>query len=541
LATYIRDGPKLLRSIRSKIGLKIGILIIIQIAFVVCSFSILSYYESQDTHLGNSINIAGKNRFLTSNLMLQVSQYFSKGDNGSSSDLSEIKSAMNQLESNILTLKQGGMLSGVDLRPLPSIFLENWNAVYQQWVSLKGILTNSVIQPSENKNLAAAIPLPSLQALRTTIETSGSSLVNSSNALVTGLGEYARVNSQNSVILQGIFAVLNIAVAAVVLYLVLRILRPIFDLTTATSEVSKGNLDVSVKSTGNDELSILSNSFNSMIESLKNYVKKQKELTKQLEDANEQLKYRDQLKDEFINVAAHELRTPIQPILGLTEYLHFSKVGSNDGINSGSNTPMTIRQEELVLDIILRNSKRLMQLTEDILDVTKIESGSFHLKKEKFDFNKMITELLDEYRQTVNGNSDNVSLYYERNKTDPIIIEGDRNRLCQVVNNLLSNAFKFTIKGSIRIIVDRYVGSNKIIVKVKDTGIGIHPDILPKLFTKFATKSDIGGTGGTGLGLFISKNIIEKHGGRIWAENNNFNGNTGATFAFSLPINFNQK
>ena len=174
-----------------------------------------------------------------------------------------------------------------------------------------------------------------------------------------------------------------------------------------------------------------------------------------------------------------------------------------------------------------------MQLTEDILDATKIESGSFHLKKEKFDFNKMILELMDEYRQTINDNNDNVSLYYEGNRSGLIIIEGDRNRLCQVVNNLLNNAFKFTTKGSIRVIIDRYVNSNKIIVKIKDTGIGIHPDILPKLFTKFATKSDIGGTG---LGLFISKSIIEKHGGRIWAENNNFNGETGATFAFSLPI-----
>ena len=322
--------------------------------------------------------------------------------------------------------------------------------------------------------------------------------------------------------------------AVVVLYLVLRILRPIFDLTSATSEVSKGNLDVSVRSTGNDELSILSNSFNSMIISLKSYMKKQNELTRQLEDANEQLRYKDKLKDEFINVAAHELRTPIQPILGLTQYLHFSKVGVNNG-GSSSNTSLTVGQEEIVLDIMLRNSKRLMQLTEDILDVTKIESGSFHLKKEKFDFNKMILELLDEYRQTINdNNNDNVSLYYEGNKSGPIIIEGDRNRLCQIVKNLLNNAFKFTTKGSIRVTIDRYVNSNKIIVKIKDTGIGIHLDILPKLFTKFATKSD---TGGTGLGLFISKSIIEKHGGRIWAENNNFNGNTGATFAFSLPIN----
>ena len=283
-------------TIRSKIGLKIGFLVVIQIAFVITSFGILSYYESQDTYLGNSINIAGKNRFLTSNLLLEVSDYFSQGYN--SSDLSRIKSAMNQLDSNILTLKQGGMISEIDLRPLPSKFLEDWNRIYLEWVSLKAILTNGVIQqPNEDVNMgiAAAISTPTVQALQTTIETSGSSLLNSSNVLVTELGEYARVGSQNSMILQGIFVVLNIAVAAVVLYLVLRILRPIFDLTSATSEVSKGNLDISVKSTGNDELSILSNSFNSMVKSLKSYVKELKALTKQLKDANEQLRYRDKL------------------------------------------------------------------------------------------------------------------------------------------------------------------------------------------------------------------------------------------------------
>ena len=179
-----------------------------------------------------------------------------------------------------------------------------------------------------------------------------------------------------------------------------------------------------------------------------------------------------------------------------------------------------------------------MQLTEDILDVTKIENGSFRLKEEKFDLNKMIMEILDEYRQRIDSNGDNVSLYYEGIEGVPIIVEGDRSRLCQVINNLLSNAFKFTTKGSIRVTISRNDNNNKIIVKVKDTGIGIHPDILPKLFTKFATKSD---TGGTGLGLFISKSIIEKHGGTIMAENDNYNGNTGATFAFSLPIDINLK
>ncbi|HZD35565.1 MAG TPA: HAMP domain-containing sensor histidine kinase [Nitrososphaeraceae archaeon] len=514
----------LIGPIRSRIGLKIGVLVVIQIACVISSFGILSYYESQETHLGNSINIAGKNRFLTSNLMLELSEFYSN-----SSSVPEISSAMNQLESNILALRQGGIVSSIDLSPLPSKFLEDWNTIYQAWVRVKGILTNSIIQPNEGTNMASAITLPTIGALQATIESSTLSLLRASDVLVTKLGEYARASSQNSTLLQGIFAILNIAVAIVVLYLVLRILKPIFSLTAATSEIGKGNLDISVEGKGNDELSTLSNSFNSMVKSLKGYMIRQDELTKELERANEELKHRDRLKDEFINVAAHELRTPIQPILGLTEYLHFIKVGTN-----GTNVSMAAGQEELLLDVILRNSKRLMQLTEDILDVTKIESGSLLLKKEKFDLNEMILELLNEYRQRIGSNRDNVSLYYEGNRHDTIIIDGDRNRLCQVFNNLLSNAFKFTTRGSIGVIVERQVSDNSIIVRVKDTGAGIHPDILPKLFTKFVTKSD---NGGTGLGLFISKSIIEKHGGNIWVEDNKGGKSMGAVFSFRLPAN----
>lgn len=201
---------------------------------------------------------------------------------------------------------------------------------------------------------------------------------------------------------------------------------------------------------------------------------------------------------------------------------------------------MNAEQEEILLDIILRNSKRLIQLTEDILDVTKIESGSLILKKEKFDLSKMIMEISDEYRQSIKKrNRSNIALRYEyQGNGGTTIIEADRSRVCQVVNNLLSNAFKFTDKGSIEVTVKRTGNGKEIIVKIKDTGIGIHPDILPKLFTKFATKSD---AGGTGLGLFISKSIIEKHGGSMWGENNTYDGDTGATFTFSLPIDMNKK
>ena len=347
------------RLIRSKIGQKIGVLVVIQIIFIITSFSILSYYESLGTYLGNSINIAGKNRFLTSNLMIHMSEYFLAGSSDVSkiTHVSKINSAVHQLESNILALRQGGKVSNIDLKPLPSEFFYDWNIIYQKWVSLKTILANNIIKPNEKINPATATITTAAidKVMKTTLETNALSLVDSSNALVTKLAEYAGNISQNSMVLQRIFAVLNIAVAAVVLYLVMKILKPIFALTTATSEVRRGNLEVSVKSRGNDELSVLSESFNSMVNSIKNYIKKQNELTKKLENANEELKHKDQLKDEFINVAAHELRTPIQPILTLSELLLFRKIRGN----SSKSPVINVDKEEELLDIIVRNSKRL--------------------------------------------------------------------------------------------------------------------------------------------------------------------------------------
>ena len=149
------DGSNAFRLIRSKIGQKIGVLVVIQIIFIVTSFSILSYYESLGTYLGNSINIAGKNRFLTSNLMIHMSEYFiesSSSDVSKINHVSKINSAVQQLESNILALRQGGKVSDIDLKPLPSEFFYDWNIIYQKWVSLKTILANNIIKPNEKIN-----------------------------------------------------------------------------------------------------------------------------------------------------------------------------------------------------------------------------------------------------------------------------------------------------------------------------------------------------------------------------------------------------
>jgi signal transduction histidine kinase len=233
----------------------------------------------------------------------------------------------------------------------------------------------------------------------------------------------------------------------------------------------------------------------------------------------EKLKEADKMKDEFINIAAHELRTPIQPILGLSELLH-SKIKEDNA-----------EQREL-LDVTIRNAKRLKRLTDEILDVTKIESQSLKLKKEGFNLNDIIVDCINDI--TIKRYSANrekgVRLSYV---PKDIFLEADKERISQVISNLLSNAIKFTNEGSISI-VSAKSNNDMVIISVKDNGQGIAPEILPSLFSKFVSKS----FEGTGLGLYISKSIVEAHGGKIWAENNL--DNKGATFTFTLPLNIRQ-
>jgi signal transduction histidine kinase len=230
--------------------------------------------------------------------------------------------------------------------------------------------------------------------------------------------------------------------------------------------------------------------------------------TAELRKANEQLQTHDKMQKEFVNIAAHELRTPVQPILGMAEILE-GEFGSRDDIR-----------------IITRNARRLERLTQDILDVTRIESQSLNLVPEKFDMGELMTTLVDDYRRRL-LNGDGVELEYLQ-KEVPLPVEGDRERLSQVITNLLDNALRFTKKGKVSVTAEKDPDGG-VRVLVSDTGVGIDVDMLPRLFTKFASK----GERGTGLGLFISRSIIEAHRGRIWGANNP--DGVGATFAFVIP------
>jgi signal transduction histidine kinase len=243
-----------------------------------------------------------------------------------------------------------------------------------------------------------------------------------------------------------------------------------------------------------------------------------KRRTKELEESYENLKAHDKMQKEFINIAAHELRTPIQPIISSSDVL-LSKIKDS-------------KHHEL-LEIVSRNANRLRRLAEDILDVSKIESHNLLLHKEQFNINDIIENIVQGYQNQIQGQnkdkSDTEILF--ASKEDVIWVEADKGRLIQVISNLLDNSLKFTKSkkgGGGKITVTSERKDNQVTVSVKDTGTGIDPEIFPKLFSRFASKS----FSGTGLGLFISKSIIEEHGGKIWAQNNPDGG--GATFSFAI-------
>ena len=236
--------------------------------------------------------------------------------------------------------------------------------------------------------------------------------------------------------------------------------------------------------------------------------------------ANEQLKIHDRMQREFINIASHEMKTPTQAILGMSGLLKYYPE----------------RKEELI-EIIQRNAKRLQALTSDILDVTRIESQTLKLEKERFNIFDLVSEVVDDHRERIkDSRNKTIELSYDSDEDGKrrIFVEADRGRITQVLTNLLNNALKFTDEGQITVSTYQNNDSNdnkdEVTVRVVDTGSGIDNGIYPKIFSKFATKSHQG----TGLGLFISKSIIEAHGGRIWAKNNT--DGRGATFIFTIPI-----
>ncbi len=272
----------------------------------------------------------------------------------------------------------------------------------------------------------------------------------------------------------------------------------------------------------------------SMLRSFFNSLWNQAEIYRRLE-------LQEKMEKEFVNMAAHELRTPVQPLLGMTDILmsqfeedQQQEQQEQQGGGGAGNTKN--KKEEIVvtkdeIEMIARNAKRLERLTSDILDVSRIESNALKLNLELIDLNEKIRTVVNDELSAIPQGKE-LKITFDQRESTTLLVRGDKSRLFEVLSNLIHNAIKFTDSGgTITVTAEKTATKNEAIVSIKDTGKGIDREILPRLFTKFASKSE----NGTGLGLFLSKGIIEAHGGRIWAEGNN-NEEKGAIFRFTLPL-----
>ena len=236
---------------------------------------------------------------------------------------------------------------------------------------------------------------------------------------------------------------------------------------------------------------------------------------KRMEQEREDLKKKDQFKNEFVTIASHELRTPIQPILG------FALLATQG-----------LMPQDQAWEGVLAEARRLQQLANDILDVSRIDSGSFNYEFQNIRINEVLTNTIESLKTDMKKNISIVISVQEG--TDDVEIEADKSRMAQVISNIVGNAIKFTEKGEIKIQSKVFKDQNRFEIRVSDTGRGISDDILARLFGKFVTK-DHGDakTHGTGLGLYITKAIVDAHMGKIFASNNS---DVGATFVIELPV-----
>jgi len=533
----------MLRNLNSKIILKISIFIIIVIILIIGSFGVLAYFQSQGSSTGNSINIAGKNRYLTANLLLQTEKYLD-----GSSNISQLEDAMYKLQTNIMTLKQGGTISGINLRSLPSDFLDLSRRIDEDWSVFKTYITNNLLKLHEDGQVTAARSNATAQSTtdRKNLELLASNLIGSSDALVTKLGRQADTDSQNLMLLQILFGILIIGILVLVLYFVARILRPISALTQATSEIEKGNLDVSVKRKGNDELSVLSDSFNSMVNSIKRYNERQNELTKALEfkndeltetekdlrRANEELVNTETAKEEFLSMISHELKTPLTPLKMYAEML--LKIRSMGELNE---------KQLKAMKMILRSISQLELLVNDIFDVYKLDIGKLQLNKKVVQVASLVKENMSELGLLMRDKQIqfNAEIIPPSEKVNVLC---DPRRIGQVLANLIKNSVDFVPDKGGRITIRTEAGnskqtndgnSNYVVFTIEDNGSGIPFEKINNLFKKFyqvdtSTKRK---HGGTGLGLAICNGIVEGHGGKIWVDTNH---TQGAMIKFTLPI-----
>ena len=353
---------------------------------------------------------------------------------------------------------------------------------------------------------------------------------------------------------------LAILVAAVIsLFLSESITVPIRHLSESAADVAMGDLNKKIEtSSSDDEIIVLTNSFNGMIENLRealddikekntkittaldktemqnvqlkavktamfNIVDDLEELKKELEDKNEKLLELDLLKNNFVSMVSHELRTPVTIMRGSAELLRDGVVGE-----------MSESQKDLVIDIV-KSADRLNHIINDLLDIAKLESGKIELNKKEIEVKEFLSECIKEFHSKAEDK--NIQLRYMKRIETEKNISADPERLIQIMTNFLSNAIKFTPAGGM-ITLSTEILQEGIKILVEDTGVGLSEENIGTLFDKFTQFGKIQGSGekGTGLGMAITKELVELHGSEVFVESEK---DKGTTFSFILPYYIN--
>ncbi|MDP8264523.1 MAG: ATP-binding protein [Candidatus Aceula lacicola] len=295
--------------------------------------------------------------------------------------------------------------------------------------------------------------------------------------------------------------------------------RPILQIRDASLKVARGNYDVLTEVNSEDELYDLSRSFNQMTKVLASTTAQLEEKNEILEKQKEELKKLDELKSEFVSMVSHELRTPMAIIKGSLSQLADKTVENTE----------EIRQR--LISISLNNIRRLTEMINNLLDLSKIEAGKIELRKENVDMVSVLREISQTFE--LKAKDHKIEMRY-RSSPESIMINIDRDKIIQVFMNLIGNSMKFVEKGFIEISAEDK--GDHVLCMVEDSGPGISKEDLEKVFSKFQQLGhkvvNDPGTKGTGLGLSISKGLVELHGGRIWLESEF---GVGTKFIFTLP------
>jgi signal transduction histidine kinase len=243
-------------------------------------------------------------------------------------------------------------------------------------------------------------------------------------------------------------------------------------------------------------------------------------LANDLEGANSRLKELDQQKSEFVSLASHQLRGPLTAIKGYASLVLEGDFGD---------APPPIKE---AVEKIYKSSQAMVILVGDYLDVSRIEQGSMKYDYSIFNLKELIASIIGELKPTIEKAKLDISFDY--NAQDTYVVNADQGKIKQVISNIIDNSTKYTPKGWIKVKIEKNKSTNKILISIKDSGVGIRPEVLPNLFAKFTRAPDASKTNimGTGLGLYVAKKIMEAHKGRIWAESEGQD--KGSTFFIEL-------